>query len=466
MPTRRIFLKSLVGGCVGAAGFLSGAHGLLRLDAQAATLPLLNDYKALVAVFLYGGNDANNMIVPLDRHDSYAAARGALALGKSALLPLAPLGLNERYGLHPALAALHPLWESGRLAVLANVGTLAAPFETREAYLERRIPRPNQLFSHLDQQRAWETGNASVVMPSGWGGRLAGRSSVRESTVLSGSISLSGESLYSNGDTAGALVLPPAPTPLTGALTLMHPGDLYRDSTLRATLAAAKSGNSTLARAAADVMARAIVTGESLATDYSLATVFPETPLANQLLQVCKLINHAQTLGIRRQVFFCSIGGFDTHTGQGAEQGNQADLLKIVGDALAAFQAGLVEIGQADRVTAFTLSDFSRTLKPGGSGASVGSDHAWGGHHLIIGNPVAGGRFYGRFPDLTPNGPDDSDQGSAARGRWIPTTSVDQYAATLATWYGASAADLLTLFPNLKNFAEQNLGFFIDPGLR
>jgi uncharacterized protein (DUF1501 family) len=465
--SRRRFLKSIAQGSVGAASFLTGAQGLFQLDALAAVAPpVLTDYQALVCIFLYGGNDANNLIVPIDeRYDSYKLNRGPLALTKAnlSLWPMLPGNTTEQYGLHPALSAIHPLWENGRMAVLANVGTLVQPFASRDAYLKRQGPRPNQLFSHLDQQREWETANATKNMPSGWGGRLAAQIGKLESGVLSGSISLSGSSLFSTSTTASSLVLQPAPTLLSAAMALTHPGDMWTTSGLRTLLdAGVNSGNPELTRSAASVMQRAVQTSETLAIDPVVSTVFPNTSLGNQLLQVCKLIKQSQSLGIHRQTFFCSISGFDTHSTQGAESGTQAGLLKILGDALAAFDSGMTELDLNNQVTAFTMSDFSRTFKPGSGGLSsaAGSDHAWGGHHLILGGAVNGKNIYGTFPDLTLDGPDDSDTGPNAKGRWIPSTSVDQYAATLAAWYGTSTTDLQAIFPNLKNFSTQNLGFF------
>lgn len=456
--SRRRFLKSIAQASVGAASFLTGAKGLLQFDALAATpVPAFTDYKALVCVFLYGGNDANNLIVPFDQYDLYKAGRGSLALAKANLLPMTPSNLTEQFGLHPALSAIHPLWENGRLAVLANVGTLVQPFASRDAYLNQQGARPNQLFSHLDQQREWETANASKFIPSGWGGRLAAQVGKLETSVLSGSISLSGSSVFSTSNAASSLVLQPAPTLLSNAMALSHPGDMWTTSGLRMLMdAEAKPGNPELTRMVASIMQKAIKTSESLSVDPVLDTVFPNTGLGNQLLQVCKLIKHAQTpaLGIHRQIFFCSMSGFDTHSGQ---VGAQATLLGYLGDALAAFDSGLVELGLNNQVTAFTMSDFSRTFS---ANSDAGSDHAWGGHHFILGGAVNGTKIYGKFPELIVNGSDDSDSGSSAKGRWIPSTSVDQYAATLASWYGIGAGDLLTIFPNLKNFDAQNLGFF------
>jgi uncharacterized protein (DUF1501 family) len=166
-------------------------------------------------------------------------------------------------------------------------------------------------------------------------------------------------------------------------------------------------------------------------------------------------------LGLTRQIFFCSLGGFDTHSAQGATSGTQAGLLDTVSEAMGAFYDATVELGLASQVTTFTLSDFSRTLKPAGTGGAAGSDHAWGSHHVVMGDAVAGGDFYGDFPTLALNGPDDADSGASARGRWIPTTAVDQYAATLALWFGVSPTDLPTVLPNIGRFATPNLGFMI-----
>lgn len=465
--SRRDFLKTLAQGSIGAASFFSGSQGLLQLNALAATTqPAFSDYKALVCIFLYGGNDANNLIVPTDdaAYNLYATGRGPLALDKAKLLPIAPSNLTQQFGLHPALSAIHPLWDSGRLAVLANVGTLVQPYDRREDYLNRVGNRPSQLFSHLDQQREWESANALRVMPSGWGGRLAAQVAKLESSVLAGSISVSGSSLFSNSGVASTLVLQPAPTTLSGAMTLTHPGDMWTTSGLRSLLDAdIKSGYPDLTRAVASTMQRAIKTSETLAVDPELVTLFPNTSLGNQLLQVCKLIKHSQSLGIHRQVFFCSMSGFDTHSNQGLESGAQALLLTDLGDAMAAFDQGMTELNLQDKVTSFTMSDFSRTFKPGSGGLSsaAGSDHAWGGHHFIMGGAVDGKKLYGSFPDLTLNGPHDSDSGTNAKGRWIPSTAVDQYTATLANWYGGvTDKDLLNIFPNLKNFAVKDLGFF------
>ncbi len=209
-------------------------------------------------------------------------------------------------------------------------------------------------------------------------------------------------------------------------------------------------------RLAADVASDAVTGGGGLTTDPLITTPFPNTGLGNQLLQVAKLIALSRAAGEHRQIFFTSLGGFDTHSSQGVTTGTQPALLQQVGDAMTAFHDATVEIGAVANVTTFTMSDFSRTFLPAGAGAGAGTDHAWGGHHFVLGGAVRGGDFYGPFPTLALNGPDDSDSGGGARGRWIPTSSVDQYAATLARWFGVPSTSFTSVF---GRFAKADLGF-------
>jgi uncharacterized protein (DUF1501 family) len=256
--------------------------------------------------------------------------------------------------------------------------------------------------------------------------------------------------------------VPPAPTALPQALALQRSGDSAAGSALRQLLdQGAAQGSPLLVQAAADVGLQLLANGQALTADPAIATVFPNTTLGNQLKQTAKLMALRTQLGLTRQIFFCSLGGFDTHVSQGVTSGSQPDLLTQVSQAIGAFYDATVELGIASQVTTFTLSDFSRTLKPAGSGGAAGSDHAWGAHHFVIGDAVAGGDFYGTFPTLALNGPNDSDNGSGARGRWIPTTAVDQFGATLALWLGVSPTDLPLVFPNIGRFATPNLGFMI-----
>lgn len=459
LRSRRDFLRDIGCGALTATAVVTGARDLMVMNALAAAGDPA-DYKALVCIFLFGGNDANNTVVPLDGHAAYASARGGLTIPKAQLLPISVPSEGATFGLHPGLARLHALWQAGRVAVVANVGPLVAPM-TRAEYLGRTVPRPYQLFSHSDQQGAWQSGYASGQIPTGWGGRVA--DIVQASTSGFPTVaSIAGLTLFTLGSRTSPVSLPPAPTALNRALDLQRDGDSNANSAFRQVLATGAAETSPLlVQAAADVGLQLLANGQALASDPPLATAFPNTSLANQLRQAAKLMALRDALGLRRQIFFCSLGGFDTHTSQGVTSGTQAGLLDTVSDAMGAFYDATVELGLASQVTTFTLSDFSRTLTPGGSGGAAGSDHAWGSHHFVMGGAVAGGDFYGNFPTLALNGPDDADSGASARGRWIPTTAADQYAATLALWFGVSPTDLPTVFPNIGRFATPNLGFLI-----
>lgn len=455
--TRREFLREIGCGALGAAAALTGARDLMVTNALAAAAAP-TDYKALVCVFLFGGNDGNSVVVPLDDYAGYAAVRGPLAIPQDQLLPVNPPSEGRPFGLHPSLGRLHALWQGGKLALVANVGPLVAPL-TQETYRNNPALRPYQLFSHSDQQQAWQTSYAAGPLPTGWGGRLADLLAGVNSGFPAVA-SLGAMTVFSAGAETSPIAVPPAPTPLNRALMLKREGDMKEGSAFRQILALSQSEDSPLlVREGADVTSRAIANALALGVDPAIATAFPASSLGNQLKQAAKLIKLAPQLGLRRQVFFCSIGGFDTHANQGAATGTQAGLLAAVSAAMGAFYDATVELGVAAQVTSFTLSDFGRTYKPAGAGGAAGSDHAWGAHHVVLGDAVNGGNFYGDFPTLAPGGPDDSDAGPNARGRWIPTTAVDQMGATLGTWFGIGAADLPTAFPNIGRFATSNLGF-------
>jgi uncharacterized protein (DUF1501 family) len=455
--TRRNFLRTLCYGTLGSAAMLSGTDRLFRAQALAAPADPA-DYKALVCVFLFGGNDSNNTVVPRDEYASYAAVRGDLALPQATLLPIKPPSDGRTFGLHPSLTRLHELWQQGKVGIVTNVGTLVEPL-TRDAYKTHPELRPVQLFSHPDQQRGWQTAYASGPIGSGWGGRTADLIQIPNATFPT-TTSIDRLSIFATGNTTSPLVLPPAPTSLNQTLVLRRKGDTAEGSALRTLLDIASDETlPTLVRAAARINVRAIDNSLALNVDPVINTQFPDTSLANALKQIAKLISFGRSINLSRQIFFCSLGGFDTHGNQGQETGTQATLLKTVSDAIGAFYDATVELGVASQVTTFTMSDFSRTFKPAGSGAGVGSDHAWGSHQFVMGDSVNGGDFYGRFPTLALNGPDDTDEGGNARGRWIPTTSVDQFASTLATWFGVSSSDLALVFPNIGKFDVTDLGF-------
>jgi uncharacterized protein (DUF1501 family) len=406
---------------------------------------------------MFGGNDSNNMIVPLDNYANYATNRGVLALTQAQLLPITTKSL-VKYGLHPNLTATPPnqtsllsLFQSGALAVVANVGTLTAPIKKAD-YLTGT--HPNQLFSHSDQQAQWQTSISTANSPTGWGGRVADLTQNTGATFPA-VCSVAGVSVFSIGANAQPIALAPAPTPLNQTLRLVKP-----DAGIQQILSIDQNAAApTLVRASGNITQFALNNSALLSTNPTLTTVFPATGLGNQLNQVAKLISLRSSLSLKRQIFFCSIGGFDTHT---VQLSTQSSLMQQLSDAMAAFYNATLELGVSSQVTTFTLSDFSRTFKPAGSAvATVGSDHAWGSHHFVMGDAVKGREFYGTFPDLAVGGNQDADSGSGARGRWIPTTSVDEYAAELASWYGLSNTDLPLAFPNIGRFAMANLGFMM-----
>jgi uncharacterized protein (DUF1501 family) len=374
------------------------------------------------------------------------------------------------FAFHPSLGpatagapSLHGLWGQGKLAVVCNVGPLVEPL-TREQY-KGSGKKPFQLFSHSDQVAQWQTSVSNTRVQTGWGGRIADRIvSLNGGNGFPVVTSIAGTQVFNLGATTRPLGMG------TGALN-----NVLVLSGFNSSAEAVARRNSmdylrtldrtfTLVANSEETTQQALDIGQALSTDPTLATVFPSTGLGSQLRQVAKVMKLNQTsaaLGLNRQIFFASIGGFDTHTN---ELGTQEDLLRTVSDAMAAFYNATVELGIADRVTTFTLSDFGRTLEPSGSGGGVGTDHGWGAHHLVMGGAVKGGSFYGMpgpngtvFPTVSLPSPVDTD----TRGRWIPTASVDQYGATLASWFGVAPGDLTTVFPNLGNFATNNLGFML-----
>ncbi|RTL20171.1 MAG: DUF1501 domain-containing protein [Burkholderiales bacterium] len=433
------------------AAALAGASALPSLAAPLAG----GDYRALVCVFLYGGNDGNNMVIPIDAsgYAAYARARGTagaggLTLPQSSLAPLNGGGV----GLHPALTPLADVWNQGHLAVQANVGPLVKPL-TKAEFNAANALVPSNLFSHDDQQNQWQRGQSfggnAATSPTGWGGRIA---DLQPAGVVPMALSVSGNNVFMNGMAAQGLAVGTGNgfairgfggNPSTNPLYALY------QSLLQQPYANAEE------HAAASVLKQAISASNALNTALtsggSVAGLFNglNSGIAQQLLTVAKMIEARASLGATRQLFFVSMGGFDTHNDQ-LNQQNQ--LFSDLGPALKAFYDATQQLGVAQAVTTFTASDFARTLQPASGG---GTDHAWGNHHFVLGGAVKGG-LYGRMPQLVLGGPDDMSE----EGRWLPTTSVDQMSATLASWFGVGAADLNTVFPHLSNFAVKNLRYF------
>jgi uncharacterized protein (DUF1501 family) len=420
--------------------------GMLNALAQTST-----EYKALVCVFLTGGNDGNNTIIPFDSagYQNYATLRGPLALPQSSLLQLSS---QPNYALHPSIPEIQSLFNGGHAAILANVGTLLQP-TTKAQYQANAVSTPTNLFSHPDQQQEWYNQTQNPGGSSGWAGRVADKMNTQYNpgALVPMIASLNGDALFCNGVTTGPIAVSASgPTVISCA---DHPNCSTRVQTAQQ-LATLKSGVA-LVQADNTITTNAYtynnILTEALAAATPLQTVFPVTNnlFAAQLQEVANLIQVRSALGVNRQIFFVAADNFDTHGGQ---VDTQASLLGQVSPAIGAFYQALEEMNVANQVTTFTASDFGRTFQPN---SAQGSDHAWGNHHIIVGGAVKGGKIYGTFPTLALGGPDDAD----VNGRWIPTTSSSQYAATLAQWFGLSASDLPYVLPFIGNFSSNNLGF-------
>jgi len=463
-----------------AGGTLAGAFGAATLGHLAlGTQPAYAaDYKALVCIFLYGGNDGMNVIVPTDtsHYQQYASVRGTLALPQSSLVSLG----GSNFGLHPSLSALQPFWSSHQLAPVFNVGPLYKPL-TKEQY--RAAPDgselvPDALFSHADQQIEWETGTSDSMTRTGWGGRAS-----KVLGTVNPVISVGGNGRFGVEDMRPSPLVLPGPGATFGAYGLgpddtdWEPNRLRRQAidalyaepqplVLGQAYTAQQTNAFEMSERLADIVKSMPGDADSTpAIDSAFAPLIVDgkisTLMGQQLYQIAKLVrSNAQVQG-NRQIFFAQQGGYDTHSGQIGDNsllGLHATLLKELGDAMAAFQQALVNLGLAPAVTTFTQSDFGRTFAPN---STAGTDHAWGNHQLVMGGSVKGGETYGKYPQLVLGGPDDVGVDSwELQGRWIPTSSVDQFASTLLGWFGAGDGQLDKILPNLVHFgAKRSLGF-------
>lgn len=461
-----------------AVGTISVAQTIrdLRLINSAAAQETFTDYKALVCVFLGGGNDANNLIVTRSGADytNYQAIRQNLALPAGSLLAINPtISDGREYGLHPGCLELQTLFNEGKLATLFNVGPLVYPM-TRAQYSSNSVAKPPQLFSHSDQVTHWQTSLPDQPPRTGWGGRIADLLHPNQLDLINGlpgsnaakialCTSIAGNNTFEVGGTYQQYHVG-----TTGAVTMtgVTPNHLQA---VKDILSIPSNVVSNLQRQAyADVVERALATGTLLngaisntaaANYWTVPFPTPGNTLADQLRMVARIIEGRGQgeLNMRRQIFYVTDGGYDTHTSQvqnnGATEadrllGEHATRLTRVSKALNAFQRAMEQLGTENSVTTFTASDFGRTFRTNGQG----SDHGWGSHHLIMGGAVRGGQTYGTFPTLQTNGPDAVP--TSNEGRWIPTTSVDQYSATLARWFGVSESNLPTVFPNIGRFAN------------
>ena len=454
--SRRAFLKRSA--ALSAAGlatpFVTSLAGIG--EAAAATA---SDYKALVCVFLFGGNDYANTLPPYDQasYNLYNAARSNIALSRESLAatvlnPQTALSGGRQYALAPTMSPLASLFSDGKMAVMINVGTLVQP-TTKAQYNAGSVKLPPKLFSHNDQQSYFQASNPEGAT-SGWGGRIGDLLQSGNGSATLTCINASGNAVYLTGKSAVQYSVGTG-----GPIALLNNGSTLFGSasamtTLRSLMTGAGNTNN-LANEHARISKRALDTFAQLsgALTGAPAANFPLFPagnsLSDQLRIVARMISVSSELGAKRQVFFVSLGGFDMHDQLVAQHPTQ---IGLVANAMRAFHDTMVALGVSNQVTAFTASDFGRTLQSNDDG----SDHGWGSHHFVVGGAVRGSRFYGTAPAIGNGTPDDVGQ-----GRLLPTTSVDQYASTLASWFGVSGSDMPTVLPNIGNYnpSTWNLGF-------
>ncbi|HSC68137.1 MAG TPA: DUF1501 domain-containing protein [Cellvibrio sp.] len=449
---RRHFLKQAASIALGSSAAYTTSAGLQLAN---ALVDPAGSYKALVCIFLFGGNDAFNMLVPTgdDEYAAYKASRQTLAIEQDKLLPLTNIsGTGVQLGFHSAMPQAQQLFNSGKLALLANVGALVEPV-SKTTYQGKKVLLPPQLFSHNDQQNFLQSLQSSARR-NGWAGRAAdAMQSMNTNQKLSMNISLTGSNIWQSGSN-----VVPYSIDAAGIKELENFNKKSKDAR---ELSRVQVYQALLAQQQENIFQREYARTQTLAWDLAgdvktaldaqtpLQTIFPAgNPLAANLKMVAQMISARSSLQVTRQTFFIGMGDFDTH---GDQLRRHDILLAQLSAALEAFYNATVELGIADQVTTFTTSDFGRTLTSNGDG----TDHGWGSHQMVMGGAVKGGEVYGTFPDLVIGGKDD-----AGEGRIIPTTSMDQYAATLANWYGLSADKFIEVFPNLARFNNTDLGFF------
>jgi uncharacterized protein (DUF1501 family) len=446
--TRRDFLHAALATATGVAARRS-ALGLLAATHSYATEAASTDYKALVCIMLSGGNDGFNLLIPTDdRYATYKTSRANLALPLESISSLNTTPSGLKYGIHPQASGLRNLYNQGQLAFLANVGTLLEP-TTKKKY-QAGTNLPPQLYSHYDQSDQTMSAQLDALQQQGWGGRIADLMTAKNGTSkLPLGISVAGNNLFQTGATRFSYNLNPYRNSLLSVYSADPQNARYK--TFNKLLTMAEQDKYVLKRQLATGMKSSAELGKTVVgalEQSSIGTgIWPGDSVAQQLQTIAKVISVREKLGMSRQVFYVQHNGYDTHYNQ---LELHAKLLAELSNGLAAFYTALNQFGVADSVTSFTLSDFGRTLSSNGEG----SDHAWGNVQLIAGGAVAGGDVYGQFPNQTLDGPDDG-----GHGRLIPTTSIEQYGATLAKWFGVNADGLKAIFPHLERFPIADLGF-------
>ncbi|MCC7327343.1 MAG: DUF1501 domain-containing protein [Burkholderiales bacterium] len=441
------------------AGALAGNLGTWGVESASAAVG--SGYKAIVCVFLFGGSDSNNMIIPYTDYSQYSAVRtpaSNVGYAQSQLLQFSAPSHGKMFGFHPDMTSVAPVYAAGKMAVLANAGTLVAPLT--KAQYQANQNRPPSLYSHADQQDQWSGLLANSALRTGWGGRMSDRLvTANAGGLIPAAVSVNGSQIFTSGSTTAPLVIPQdGGVRVSGQAT--DPVSTARYDALLSLLASAGGGNQVVA-GAADVMNKALTANNTvnpilndplppiIDSAFRVGGNLPTASISRQLRQVARLIDRSAETGVKRQFFFVGTGGFDTHVNTLA---NQSRLFRDVFPAMKAFYDYTVAAGISNNVVQITMSEFNRTFI---GNANAGVDHAWGGHQIVMGGGVKGGNMYGTFPLLDRMGPDSA----GSNGAWIPTTAVDQVGSTLGKWFGMPDADIAQVFPNLANFTVKDLGF-------
>jgi len=456
LQARRHFLKKLAFG-IGSASILATQSKLQLMQsamAMSTDYSGFTDHKSLVCIFLFGGNDSYNMLVPYEQaaYDQYSGVRSNLSITRDSLLPLT----GNEYALHPSMPDLQALFNQNNLAVMGNVGPLVEP-TSRITYQNKSVQLPADLFSHNHQQEFWETGTTAKASthPPGWGGRMIDMLITANADQTNPALfSLSGNSVWQRGEKPLDFVLNPNSGVERIKAYIDKDWPRYRRSRIAAWQKILQQSSSSLLNQ--QLSNTYIRTDERIGTLYDqysqapeITTVFPEEgSFGKQLSTVAKMISIRESLGMKRQIFFVGLGGWDTH---GNQLVDHAQRLATLNAGMNSFYKATEELGVKDSVTTFTASEFGRTLSINGDG----TDHAWAGHHLVMGGAVDGGKVHGEMPQLILDGPDDAGD----TGRIVPKYGIDQYGATLGKWMGMTDSDLLEIFPNLGNFNQYDLGF-------
>ncbi|AWW75427.1 Tat pathway signal protein [Erythrobacter sp. KY5] len=460
--SRRAFLERSASLAIAgtASSFALGLTGI----SEAAALATNGDYKALVCIFLYGGNDHANTLIPFDANNygKYASIRQGVALAREQLSgtllrqPDEQILTNDvNFALSPSMPRMHRLFGENKLGVLLNVGPLEAPITRAqfESGNTRSFPRPAKLFSHNDQQSTWQSSGVEGT-PTGWGGRLGDLAQSANSNAMFTAINVTGNAVFLTGrSTIPFKISKRGPVEFVPVKS----GTLFRSTAVSDALQSVMRTHHQhiLEQDYAATVSRALANtpfvSEVLSGSSSVPGAIAGNSLSEQLETVAKLIEARDALGVTRQVFMVSLGGFDHHSNL---IGPHEELLSQLDSAVDQFYRTTERLGVSDQVTTFTASDFGRTLTPNGNG----SDHGWGGHHFIIGGAVKGGQFYGTAPSVSTRTDDQ-----VGRGRLLPSTSVDEYSATLARWFGVADSELSSIAPNIGRFGQPNLGFMKEP---